>query len=377
MNLPVLQHTHTAAATIARIQIALHTHNFLQIKSTPVGNFRTASVFASLLLIMLSVPTAVLHADETQTLTVYTYESFTAEWGPGPLIKAAFENQCDGCSIEFVPLDSSAGILNRVQLEGENTRADIVLGLDTNLMALAEDTGLLASSEVNLAGLSLPIEWTSGTFVPFDFGYFAFIYDTEVLAEPPTSLEALVNAPDDLKIIIQDPRTSTPGLGLLLWMKSVYGDDAQAAWKKLQGKILTVTKGWSEAYFSLFLNGEAPMVLSYSTSPGYHMAVDKTERYQAASFDEGHYLQVEVAALLESSPNKKLGREFLQFIMTKEFQSSLPLTNVMYPVMDIGDALPPEFEKLIVPVKPLLIDTEIVRDKRQKWIDEWLDASSG
>lgn len=376
MNLPVLQHTHTAAAAIARIQIALHAPNFLRIKSTPVGNFRTASVFASLLLIMLSVPAAVLRADETQTLTVYTYESFTTEWGPGPLIKAAFEKQCGECSIEFVPLDSSAGILNRVQLEGESTRADIVLGLDTNLMALAEDTGLLASSEVNLAGLSLPIEWTSDTFVPFDFGYFAFIYDTEVLVKPPASLEALVNAPDDLKIIIQDPRTSTPGLGLLLWMKSVYGDDAQAAWEKLQGKILTVTKGWSEAYFSLFLNGEAPMVLSYSTSPGYHMAVDKTERYQAAAFDEGHYLQVEVAALLESSPNKKLGREFLQFIMTKEFQSSLPLTNVMYPVMDIGDALPPEFEKLIVPVKPLLIDTETVRDKRQKWIDEWLDASS-
>jgi hypothetical protein len=50
------------------------------------------------------------------------------------------------------------------------------------------------------------------------------------------------------KIVIQDPRTSTPGLGLLLWVKAVYGDEAVEAWAKLQKRVLTVTPGWSEAY---------------------------------------------------------------------------------------------------------------------------------
>lgn len=316
---------------------------------------------------------AVVASDKT--LTVYTYESFTSEWGPGPIVKKAFEAQCD-CTLQFVPLDSSAGILSRVQLEGKNTKADVVLGLDTNLMAMAEDTGLLAASNVDTNAVMLPIKWESEIFVPFDYGYFAFVYDTEALAKPPASLEELVDAPDDLKIIIQDPRTSTPGLGLLLWVKSVYGDKAADAWKKLQPKILTVTKGWSEAYFSLFLNGEAPMVLSYSTSPAYHMAIDKTERYQAAAFSEGHYLQVEVAALLESSKNKALGREFLQFMLSKDFQTALPLTNVMYPSTDIGDALPAEFNKLIQPESVLLIDSAEIRDHRKQWINEWLDVSS-
>ena len=31
----------------------------------------------------------------------------------------------------------------------------------------------------------------------------------------------------DAKIVIQDPRTSTPGLGLLTWMKVLYGDEAK------------------------------------------------------------------------------------------------------------------------------------------------------
>ena len=275
-----------------------------------------------------------------------------------------------------MPLDSSAGILNRVQLEGEGTRADVVLGLDTNLMAIAEDTGLLAPSEVDTSELVLPIDWTSETFVPYDYGFFAFVYDTEALENPPTSFEALLDAPEDVRIIVQDPRTSTPGLGLLLWIKAVYGDEADAVWERLQSRIVTVTKGWSEAYFSLFLNGEAPMVLSYSTSPGYHMAVDETDRWQAAAFEEGHYLQVEVAAALKDSPNLPLAREFLAFLTTPAAQSSIPLGNVMYPVVDLGEDMPDAFDRLIEPASVLLLSPEVVRDERKGWIDEWLDAST-
>jgi len=315
------------------------------------------------------------NASAKDTLTVYTYDSFTSEWGAGPIVEEAFEASCD-CELEFVALDSSAGILNRVQLEGESTRADVVLGLDTNLMALAEDTGLLDTSGVDTSSLALPIDWDSDIFVPFDYGYFAFVYNTELMENPPTSFDELINAPDDVKIIIQDPRTSTPGLGLMLWMKSVYGDEAAAKWEALQPKILTVTKGWSEAYFSLFLNNEAPMVLSYSTSPGYHIAVDETEQYQAAAFSEGHYLQVEVAALLKSSKNKALAREFLAFMLQPEFQEALPLTNVMYPATDIGDALPAAFDQLITPAETLLIDTNTVKENRKAWTSEWLDATT-
>lgn len=358
----------------------LATMTMTQTGSTYIHSTLTGPLLALRTLWVLSCFTLMLSLGNAQAqqreLTVYTYDAFTAEWGPGPAIKEGFEQLCGDCTVNFIALDSSAGILNRVQLEGENTQADIVLGLDTNLMAIAEDTGLLAPSGVNTDSLQLPIDWSSDIFVPFDYGYFAFVYDTQALPEPPDSFEALINAPDDVKIIIQDPRTSTPGLGLLLWMKSVYGDEAAEKWKALQPRILTVTKGWSEAYFSLFLNGEAPMVLSYSTSPGYHMEIDKTEQYQAAAFDEGHYLQVEVAALLERSPNKELGREFLQYLIAEPAQSAIPLGNVMYPVVDVGESMPESFSRLITPASTLLIPTEQVRDNRKQWINEWLESSS-
>ncbi|WP_100640217.1 thiamine ABC transporter substrate binding subunit [Marinobacter salexigens] len=324
-------------------------------------------------LLLLALACAPAYAQKAATLTVYTHPSFAAEWGPGPAIKEAFEQTCN-CRINYVVLDSGGDILQRLRLEGESTQADVVLGLDTATMETTRQTGLLANHETDLSALTLPIKWQDPVFVPYDWGYFAFVYDTEQLPEPPKSLEALITAPDDLKIIIQDPRTSTPGLGLLLWMRHVYGDQAAEKWQQLNGKILTTTKSWSDGYFSLFMNGEAPMILSYSTSPAYHMAVDKTDRYQAVQFDEGHYLQVEVAALVESSSQKQLGRDFLDFMLTADFQRHIPLKNVMYPATDLGDELPSVFGRLIQPEEALYFEPKTVSDSRRQWMNEWLDA---
>ena len=88
-------------------------------------------------------------------LTVYTYEGFTAEWGSGPQVEKAFEAKC-GCDIEFVGLTDGVELLNRLKLEGANSRADIVLGLDTNLTAEARATGLFAPHGVDAASVTVP-----------------------------------------------------------------------------------------------------------------------------------------------------------------------------------------------------------------------------
>jgi len=324
-------------------------------------------------IVAVMVTSLSLQAAETPVLTIYTYDSFASEWGPGPAIEKTFEAEC-ACDVNFVALDSSIGILGRVQLEGPSSKADIVLGLDTNLMKTARDTGLFAPHGVSLDGrTSLPVAFADDHFVPFDWGYFAFVYNSEAMATPPTSLKALVNAPDDIRIVIQDPRTSTPGLGLLLWVRSVYGDDAGEAWASLSPRIVTVTKGWWDAY-SMFLDGEADMVLSYSTSPAYHIVVDGTDKYRAAAFDEGHYMQVEVAAMLKNAPQPELARQFMDFILSSDFQSVIPTKNWMYPA---GKAdLPEAFDGLIQPVEARLYSPEDVAANKSAWVGEWLRALS-
>jgi thiamine transport system substrate-binding protein len=326
----------------------------------------------ALVLAAFAVPGAAFAADKA--LTVYTYESFVSEWGPGPKVKEAFEKNCQ-CTVNFVGVADGVALLTRLKMEGETSNADVVLGLDTNLVAEAKETGLFEASGIDTSAAKIPGDFKDDIFVPYDYGHFAIIYDTQTIKNPPQSLKDLVEGDPSQKIAIQDPRTSTPGLGLLLWVKSVYGDQAPEAWAKLKNRILTVTPGWSEAY-GLFTKGEVPMVLSYTTSPAYHMVAENTDRYQAASFAEGHYIQIEVAGLLKNAPEKDLAKSFLSFMLTPGFQDAIPENNWMMPAAATSAPLPEAFSKLVVPTKTFLMSPEEVAKNRKAWIDEWLTAMS-
>jgi thiamine transport system substrate-binding protein len=308
---------------------------------------------------------------ETSTLTVYTYDSFVSDWGPGPAIEAAFEENCN-CDLVFVGAGDGAALLARMKLEGARTPADVVLGLDTSLIENAKATGLFAEHGVQPSGLSLPVAWDDSVFLPYDWGYFSFVYDKTRLPSAPDSFAALLES--DVSIIIQDPRSSTPGLGLLLWVKAVYGSDAQTIWEALSPQIVTVTKGWSEAY-GMFLEGESDMVLSYTTSPAYHLIAEDDDTKAAAIFDEGHYMQIEVAAKVAGTDQEVLADAFLEFMLSEAFQAIIPTTNWMYPAVTPSGGLPDGFDTYSTQ-NALLIPAANVEAVRKEALAEWLSALS-
>jgi len=309
---------------------------------------------------------------EKPPLTIYTYDAFSASWGAAPKIKVAFEKEHD-CKVKFVGLSSSIVALRKIQLEGKKTKADILLGIDTNIAEVAKKTGLFVPHELNTSHLDLPFPYADDTFAAFDYSYAAFVYSEKKVKNPPHSFEELASMPKDFKIVIQDPRSSTAGLALLLWVKSVYGDKAGEYWKRLAPYILTITKGWSEAY-GLFLKGEADMVLSYTTSPAYHIVDENRTDIKSAFFKEGHYGQIEVAGILKFSQNKTCAKEFMHFMHSKTFADIIPTGNWGYPVVKGSKPLHAAFDTLHKPKKMLLIDGKVVEKQRKDIINEWLRA---
>ena len=326
---------------------------------------KTIIIFLTTLFISFSI--------YAEKLTIYTYDSFVSEWGPGPIIEKIFEEK-HNADVEFVAVDSAATLLNKVILEGDTSKADIVLGLDMNLFDLAEQSELFTTHNINDINnlINLPLKWESNKFVPYNYGYFSFVYNEANLATPPKSMDELINS-TNARIVIQDPRTSTPGLGLLTWMKALYGDKAGDEWKKLNKKIISVTKGWTDAYYNFFMAGEADMVLSYTTSPAAHIMFEERYDILATTFEEGNYITIEFAGILNNSQNKDLANNFLNFMLSEEFQSVIPSTNIMYPVTNIKD-LPEAFDKLDVP-NFIQMDPKEINKNKEKWIDEWLNAS--
>ncbi|HPD93903.1 MAG TPA: thiamine ABC transporter substrate-binding protein, partial [Pararhodobacter sp.] len=127
---------------------------------------------------------------DTPVLHVLTYDSFASDWGPGPQVESAFEAEC-GCDLVFDTAGDGAAVLARLMLEGARTDADVVLGLDTNLTAQATQSGLFAPHGQTPA-LDLPVDWSDPLFVPFDWGWFAFVYDSTRVTNPPASFRELI-----------------------------------------------------------------------------------------------------------------------------------------------------------------------------------------
>ena len=310
----------------------------------------------------------------SRELLIYTYDSFNSKWGPGPIVFKRFEEICD-CNLKVISPGDSGKVLNRVILEKANPKADILLGLndsDLEKSFVYELWEPYRSKILERVPVDLILD-TKNRVTPFDYGFIAFVYDSKKINDPPQTLNDLLNNNYKKKIVIQNPKTSSPGLSMLHWTIAVFGEsDFLKYWKRLKPNLLAVTDGWSSAY-GMFTRGETPIVLSYVTSPAYHLEHEKTERYQVAEFHEGHFRQIEFGGILKGTKNIELAQNFIDFMLSEKFQNIIPLTNWMFPVIQYRP-LPDSF-RIVPKVKKIKgIKTSLYNQQNSMWIKSWSRA---
>jgi thiamine transport system substrate-binding protein len=314
------------------------------------GRFVLGLSIALVLLLVLSC-----NRPKETKLIIYSYDSFTSDWGPGPAIIAEFEAQT-GIKVELVGIGDAGQTLARIIEQKNRPEADLIIGIDNHLLPKALEAAVLERYRPALADsvpakLILDQDWH---LTPFDYGTFAIIWDSHKLANPPRSLEDLTRPEYERSLILMDPRTSSPGLGFLAWTHKVYGNALADYWKRLAPSILAMTPGWSTGY-GLFTKGEAPLVISYTTSAAYHAEYETAGRYIALEFPEGHPIQIEGIGLVKGAANPTAAKQFLDFVLSEGFQKHIPLTNWMYPISQTL-ALPDSFSHAPLPAKTYLVD---------------------
>ncbi|MBO4859585.1 MAG: thiamine ABC transporter substrate-binding protein [Treponema sp.] len=268
---------------------------------------------------------------------VYTYDSFSGEWGAGPEIARLFEEKT-GIKVTYADCGDSGQILSKAVLEKASPYADVLIGIDNNLSEQALESGIIYQYKPQKLDEIVPADITkelnSGkntvSLVPYDFSDFAFIFNTLSGLPTPTCLEDLTKPVYKNKIILMDPRTSTPGLGFKCWAEKVYGSDYDAYMKRLEPSILTMAPSWSVGY-GMFTKGEAPLVISYTTSAAYHIEYDEGDQFKALKFTDGHIRQIEGACIVKNAPNLAGAKKFMDFLISDEAQNIIPLTQWMFP----------------------------------------------
>lgn len=304
-----------------------------------------------------------------RALTVYTYSSFPVKLIE--TVKEKFKNDYQ-ITVEFKSFSDTGPLFNQLIRERNKPIADVVIGLDNNYFFKAEEAGLFQPYRPKgLENVPKDLVFDSQyRLIPFDYGYVVFNYDSETLKNPPVTFNDLLKPEYKGKIIIANPLTSSPGQIFLLTTVAFFGEEGYLDyWRKLKDNLLTIAPGWEEAY-GMYTSGEAPIVLSYGTSPVYHLLYDHTERYRALVLENMAYAQIEAAGIVKSAPHPKEAKLLMDYLLSTEFQELIPENQFMYPAR--SDAALPESFRVAAKVERLLnLSPEQVAKNLEKWLSDW------
>ncbi len=314
-----------------------------------------------------------------QTLTVLTHNSFTLS----EEVIAAFTEET-GIEVEFIQGGDAGETVNRAILTKNNPLADVLYGVDNNLIARAAGEGIFEPyRSPALEGVPDEYLFADDLVTPIDVGYVNFNYDKSYFAENevavPETLEQLTEEAYRGLTVVQNPASSSPGLAFMLTTIAKFGDGWLDYWADLRDNDVQVTDGWEDAYYTSFTQygGDRPIVLSYATSPAAEVVFAEEDLSDAPTgnlFCEACvYRQIEAAGILAGTDNVEAAQRFIDFMLSERVQEDIPLNMYVYPVID-NATLPDVFEQYAqTPGAEQIaaLPSAEIEANLSEWLDAW------
>lgn len=312
------------------------------------------------------------NAAEPVTITLVTHESFAVSEG----VLESFTEET-GITVEVVGAGDAGEVVARAVLTAGQPEGDVLFGVDNTFLQRALDGDVFEAYESPaLASVDDALELDDEHRVtPIDYGDVCVNYfiDSEAV---PTSLDELAEHAGSF--VTMNPETSSPGFAFLLATIAAYGEDGwQDYWTKLTDNGVTVTSGWSDAYYGEFVQGggDKTIVLSYATSPVAEVFYSDpaVETSPTGVLTDGCFRQVEFAGILKGTDHPEEAAQLIDFLLSETFQADIPLNMFVFPAN--GDVeLPEVFTAHAVKVEnALTLDPADIEANRSRWTEEWTE----
>ena len=267
-----------------------------------------------------------------------------------------------GYELEILRLGDTGSLTNQLILTKNAPVADAVFGIDNTFQGKALDEGIIL-----------------GEFSAIDYSDVAFNYDIgwfeENQIDPPTSWRELGDERFRNLVVVTNPNFSSPGLAFLATTHAGFETSAEvfAYWRGLRDNGLKIAGSWEDAYFSDFTRygGNYPIVLSYASSPAAEVNEDGSAG-TAALLTEG-FRQTEFAGVLQGSANERGARALVEFLLSDDFQRSVPEAMYVYPAV-AGTEVPEAWAKFALPATSTIGDDLDINGNRERWLKDWSDV---
>jgi thiamine transport system substrate-binding protein len=314
--------------------------------------------------------------DAPVTLTLLAHDSFTPSEG----IFDAFTADT-GIFVRVVRGGDAGTLVTKAVVSAGNPEGDVLWGVDNTLLSRAIEADVFIPyvsvhrTDLDAAGVALAPD---GVVTPVDSGDVCLNYDKQWFAErrinPPLTLQALTSASYRNLLVAPSPLTSSPGLAFMLASIAEFGDEWTQWWTTLRDNGVLIVDSWSDAYYSHFTaasDGERPIVVSYATSPPAEVIFADPRPTEAPTAVAALtcFRQYEFAGILRGTKHEAAGRKLIDFLVSRQFQEDLPLTQFVWPSNRTA-AVPQEFlDYSLRPENPLTLDPAVIAARRAEWLD--------
>ncbi len=341
---------------------------------------------------VLSALTLVLSAcadDSTteppETLTLIAHDSFA---GVAQETGAFDPFTADtGIAVEILAAGDAGSMVNQAILTKDNPLADVLFGVDDTFLSRALDERVFAPhraegvDRVDPALIDREFRVT-----PIDFGDVCINYDKawfdNTNIQVPSDIEDLEAGLYAQHLTVEHPATSSPGLAFMLATIDRFGEEGWLDyWAALRDAGVNVVSDWDSAYYGEFTRygGQSSMVVSYASSPPAEVifAEEPLEAAPTGVIEDGCYRQVEYVGVLEGSLYPSAAGRLVDFMLSREFQETIPLNWFVFPVNPDAE-LPEAFvEHTVIPADPARFAASYIAENRDRWIDEWVSVMEG
>ena len=312
-------------------------------------------------------------------VTVLTHDSFAVS----PEVLAKFETQYQA-KVVIINAGDAGSMLNKAILSKDAPLADVIYGVDNTFLSRALESGILADFTPSVVPAFVPEATTdvSAPLLPVDVGYVLINYDVAGLKAAglpvPQSLQELTEPQWKGKLVIENPATSSTGLAFFLATVAEFGPDGwQAYWQALRANDVLVANDWTTAYYTHFSGssgkGPRPLVVSYSTSPAAEVffSEGKLTEPPTGNVAFGAFRQVEYAGVLKGAKQATLAQQFVEFMLSNDFQNDMPTQMFVYPASQTA-TLPELYTKFAaMPSINTQLDAKTIASNRDAWLTEW------
>ena len=247
-------------------------------------------------------------------------------------------------------------LLARLQAEGDNSPADVLITVDVGRMARAEDAGILKPFSSDTIEAAVPDHLQHPDNLWFGVSQRARIifYAKDRVDTPPSTYEDLADPKFADQVCIRSS-SNIYNQSLLASLIEVQGEDAATQWAKgVVANMARAPQGGDTDQLRGIVSGECDIAVANhyyfvrgweKDVDGLSAGIDNIGWIWPNQGDRGTHVNLSTAAIVATSPNPKEGAAFMEFLVSPFAQEYLAAQNNEFPVIE-GTALDKEVAKL-------------------------------